>query len=71
MPVEPEIGTHHSGTFELDGGSWDVENNVWIIGNDREVVVIDAAHDAEAIAAAGRGPHACWRSSAPTPTTTT
>jgi glyoxylase-like metal-dependent hydrolase (beta-lactamase superfamily II) len=38
-----------SGTFELDGGSWDVDNNVWIVGDDEEAVVIDAAHDAEAI----------------------
>lgn len=41
-----------SGTFQLDGGSWEVDNNVWLIGDDREVLVIDAAHDAEAIAAA-------------------
>ncbi|MFJ8622608.1 MBL fold metallo-hydrolase [Kitasatospora sp. NPDC093550] len=41
-----------AGTFELDGGSWEVENNVWIVGDDREAVVIDAAHDAEAIEAA-------------------
>ncbi|WP_328960639.1 MBL fold metallo-hydrolase [Streptomyces virginiae] len=41
-----------SGTFSLDGGTWDVDNNVWIIGDDREAIVIDAAHDAEAIAAA-------------------
>ncbi|WP_037911103.1 MBL fold metallo-hydrolase [Actinacidiphila yeochonensis] len=41
-----------SGTFSLDGGSWDVDNNVWIIGDDREAVVLDAPHDAEAIAAA-------------------
>ncbi|WP_406638223.1 MBL fold metallo-hydrolase [Amycolatopsis sp. WGS_07] len=39
-----------SGTFELDGGSWDVDNNVWIVGDGAEVIVIDAAHDAEAIA---------------------
>ncbi len=39
-----------AGTFTLDGGSWDVENNVWLVGDDDEVVVIDAAHDAEAIA---------------------
>ncbi|MGW7402717.1 MBL fold metallo-hydrolase [Streptomyces sp. NPDC054833] len=39
-----------SGQFTLDGGTWDVENNVWIVGDEREVVVIDAAHDAEAIA---------------------
>ena len=41
-----------SGTFELDGGSWDVDNNVWIVGDDEEAVVIDTAHDAEAIAEA-------------------
>lgn len=38
-----------SGTFSLDGGTWDVENNVWIVGDDQEVLVVDAAHDAEAI----------------------
>jgi len=41
-----------SGTFSLDGGTWDVDNNVWIVGDDNECVVIDAAHDAEAILAA-------------------
>lgn len=41
-----------SGTFSLDGGTWDVDNNVWIVGDDSECVVIDAAHDAEAILAA-------------------
>jgi glyoxylase-like metal-dependent hydrolase (beta-lactamase superfamily II) len=39
-----------SGTFTLDGGTWDVDNNVWLLGDGREVVVIDAAHDARAIA---------------------
>ena len=38
-----------SGTFALDGGTWDVDNNVWIVGDDTEAVVIDAAHDAAAI----------------------
>jgi glyoxylase-like metal-dependent hydrolase (beta-lactamase superfamily II) len=38
-----------SGTFSLDGGTWDVDNNVWLIGDEREVLVIDAAHDATAI----------------------
>jgi glyoxylase-like metal-dependent hydrolase (beta-lactamase superfamily II) len=38
-----------AGTFSLDGGTWEVENNVWLIGDDDEVVVIDAAHDAAAI----------------------
>ncbi|TQM39031.1 MBL fold metallo-hydrolase [Pseudonocardia cypriaca] len=41
-----------SGTFSLDGGTWDVDNNVWIVGDEREVLVVDAAHDADAIAAA-------------------
>ncbi|MEU6229118.1 MBL fold metallo-hydrolase [Streptomyces sp. NPDC047042] len=41
-----------SGTFSLDGGTWDVDNNVWIIGDESEAVVIDAAHDADAIATA-------------------
>jgi glyoxylase-like metal-dependent hydrolase (beta-lactamase superfamily II) len=44
-----------SGTFSLDGGTWDVDNNVWIVGDDSEAVVIDAAHDAEAIARAVGG----------------
>lgn len=38
-----------SGTFSLDGGNWDVDNNVWLVGDDEEVLVIDAAHDAGAI----------------------
>ncbi|MCW2882847.1 MAG: beta-lactamase protein [Sphaerisporangium sp.] len=38
-----------SGAFTLDGGTWDVDNNVWLVGDDHEVVVIDAAHDAQAI----------------------
>ena len=38
-----------SGTFSLDGGTWEVDNNVWIVGDDNEVVVIDAPHDADAI----------------------
>ena len=41
-----------SGQFSLDGGTWDVDNNVWLVGDDSEVIVIDAAHDADAIAAA-------------------
>jgi glyoxylase-like metal-dependent hydrolase (beta-lactamase superfamily II) len=43
------------GTFALDGGAWEVDNNVWIVGDDTEVIVIDAAHDAEAIAQAVGG----------------
>ena len=45
-----------SGTFSLDGGTWDVDNNVWVIGDDDEVVIVDAAHAAAKIvdAVAGR-----------------
>ncbi|MGP3999074.1 MBL fold metallo-hydrolase [Streptomyces sp. 8N706] len=38
-----------SGTFSLDGGVWEVDNNVWLVGDDSEVYVIDAAHDADAV----------------------
>ncbi len=41
-----------SGVFRLDGGEWDVDNNVWIVGDDSEVYIIDAAHNARAIAEA-------------------
>jgi glyoxylase-like metal-dependent hydrolase (beta-lactamase superfamily II) len=44
-----------SGTFSLDGGTWDVDNNVWLVGDANEVLVIDAAHDATAIAEAVGG----------------
>jgi glyoxylase-like metal-dependent hydrolase (beta-lactamase superfamily II) len=38
-----------SGKFILDGGEWDVDNNIWIVGDDSEVFIIDAAHDAAPI----------------------
>src|SRR5699024_8358618 len=41
-----------SGTFSLDGETFDVDNNVWIIGDDSQVIVIDPAHDVDAIAEA-------------------
>lgn len=41
-----------SGIFALDGGEWEVDNNVWIVGNDNHCIVIDAAHDPDAILAA-------------------
>ncbi|MGH8980081.1 MAG: MBL fold metallo-hydrolase [Acidimicrobiales bacterium] len=44
-----------SGVFRLDGGEWDVTNNVWLVGDDREVVVIDAAHDPAPIVDTVRG----------------
>lgn len=41
-----------SGVFSLDGEDFDVDNNVWLVGDDQGLLVIDAAHDAPAIAAA-------------------
>jgi glyoxylase-like metal-dependent hydrolase (beta-lactamase superfamily II) len=38
-----------SGQFCLDGGCWDVDNNIWLIGDDNEVLVVDAAHSAQPI----------------------
>lgn len=35
-----------SGTFSLDGGTWDVDNNVYVVGGSRSVYIIDAAHSA-------------------------
>ncbi len=40
-----------SGTFSLDGETFDVDNNVWVVGDDSECIVIDAPHDVEAIMA--------------------
>jgi len=38
-----------SGVFSLDGEDFHVENNVWLVGDQHEVLVIDAAHDAKPI----------------------
>ncbi|WP_229072749.1 MBL fold metallo-hydrolase [Actinoplanes sp. DH11] len=40
-----------AGTFSLDGQTYDVDNNIWVVGDDAECVVIDAPHDVEAILA--------------------
>jgi glyoxylase-like metal-dependent hydrolase (beta-lactamase superfamily II) len=53
MPNIERIVTH--GTFELDGGSWEVDNNIWLVGDESEVVVFDAAHSAAPIIDAVRG----------------
>lgn len=49
-----------SGTFSLDGETHQVDNNVWVIGDDSECVVVDAPHDVEAVLelVAGRTVHA-------------
>ncbi len=43
------------GIFSLDGQDFEVENNVWLVGDDAEVVVVDAAHEAGLIAQAVGG----------------
>lgn len=37
------------GIFSLDGEDFEVTNNIWLVGDDREVVVVDAAHDHQVI----------------------
>ena len=54
MSVQIEHLVTH-GIFSLDGEDFEVDNNVWIIGDDREVIVLDAAHDARSILAAVGG----------------
>jgi glyoxylase-like metal-dependent hydrolase (beta-lactamase superfamily II) len=41
-----------SGVFSLDGQDFDVDNNVWLVGDASEVIVVDAAHEADSILAA-------------------
>ena len=43
------------GVFALDGGEWQVTNNIWLVGDDREVLVFDAAHDHHPIVDAVNG----------------
>ncbi|MCP3939038.1 MAG: MBL fold metallo-hydrolase [Actinomycetia bacterium] len=43
------------GVFALDGGEWEVTNNIWLVGDDREVMVFDAAHDHAPIVEAVNG----------------
>lgn len=58
MSSEPRIervittGRIGVGRAGLPAGGVELENNVWLIGDDEAVLVIDAAHDAEAIVAA-------------------
>lgn len=40
-----------SGTFSLDGETFDVDNNIWVVGDDTECVVIDAPHSVDDILA--------------------
>ena len=40
-----------SGTFTLDGETFEVDNNIWVVGDDEECVVIDAPHSVDDILA--------------------
>jgi glyoxylase-like metal-dependent hydrolase (beta-lactamase superfamily II) len=40
-----------SGTFSLDGETFDVDNNIWVVGDDAECVVVDAPHSVDDILA--------------------
>ena len=44
-----------SGVFSLDGQDFDVDNNVWLVGDDEQVLVIDAPHRPEPIVEAVGG----------------
>ena len=46
-----------SGTFSLDGETFDVDNNIWVVGDDDECVVIDAPHDVDGDPGRRRRPH--------------
>ncbi|MDS1270399.1 MBL fold metallo-hydrolase [Lipingzhangella sp. LS1_29] len=51
----PNIPVDHivtSGVVRRGGLEWDVDTNVWMVGNDRTAIVLDAAHDAQAVARA-------------------
>lgn len=54
MASKTDVRIEHiitAGTFSLDGDTFELENNVWFVGNDEEVVVFDAPHDVEKILA--------------------
>jgi glyoxylase-like metal-dependent hydrolase (beta-lactamase superfamily II) len=44
-----------SGTFSLDGETHQVDNNVWVIGDDDDCIVIDAPHSVDDILAVVAG----------------
>ncbi len=51
MSVRIEL-VNTNGIFSLDGQDFEVENNIWLVGDDSEVIVVDAAHDAAPITTA-------------------
>ena len=50
MATRIDHGTS-AGTFSLDGQTFDVDNNVWVVGDDTACVVIDAPHSVDDILA--------------------
>lgn len=38
-----------SGTFSIDGEDFEVDNNIWLVGDDDEVLIVDAAHQHQPI----------------------
>ncbi len=52
------------GTFSLDGETFDVDNNVWVVGDERECIVFDAPHSVPEILAVdvadGHAPYLAW-----------
>ena len=44
-----------SGTFSLDGETFEVDNNIWVVGDDEECLVIDAPHSVDDILAVVAG----------------
>ena len=50
MPARIDHGVA-SGTFSLDGETFDVDNNVWVVGDEDECIVIDAPHSVDGILA--------------------
>jgi glyoxylase-like metal-dependent hydrolase (beta-lactamase superfamily II) len=46
---------HTTGLFRLGDVEAEVTNNIWLVGDDDEVVIVDAAHDADPIVAATGG----------------
>lgn len=54
MPARIDHGVT-SGTFTLDGETFDVDNNVWVVGDDTESIVIDAPHSVPGILAVVAG----------------
>jgi glyoxylase-like metal-dependent hydrolase (beta-lactamase superfamily II) len=43
VPTRLDLVVTH-GIFSLDGQDFEVDNNIWLIGDDEEVLVVDAAH---------------------------